>query len=726
MTLSSSGFCAQLLHCLAEPALRALALAALAGLALALGRAKDAAVRLAVWTAVLYAALAMPFLARVAPAVRLPLPSRLTAHSVLAPAPGGIRTVATASPLRVIAAPSRVGAALVAAPASAGQPQGQPLRRAEPSQSHWTFSWPLVAVALYLLLAGILLGQVATGFYFSRRIKLFSNPVGDRRVLAMLLEQSTRWGLHTAPGLAESAAVTVPVTLGAWHPIVLLPTAWRAWSEEKIQAALAHELSHVVRKDALTRALAAIHRSVFWFSPLAWWLERHLAALAEQASDDAALRTGADRVFYAKVLLGFYQDLQSAIGRVRWEGVAMTRGKQAQRRVDRILDSSRRLSAGLRKSAWLALALLAAPVIYLLAGAQPIVAHKLHGEDGRVLAAPVTSPAAEPLWAGLQAPPTPAAPKPVAAPPQAPQAPTPPPATAGQWVYPESDEDVMIFYGKEMSGTGTYRDSDLKHLRALRDASKADIVWFRRNGKAYIIRDAATVQQAKGIWAPQEAQLDKLKEELLRQQGALSAQQEAPGTQGALYRQMEALRAQQEALGKQMEKVRVPVPDLTAELQKLQAQLDQLHKHGATQEELGEAQNALRDLQTKLATGKLGAFGGEEGELGAQQAEMGDLQRKLGELGRLRAQFDQLNNRSTTQEELGEAQNALRDLRNKLATGKLGAIVGKEGEAGAQQAEMGDLQRKLGEQQARLEKEASRKMKALLDDALAKGLAQPE
>ena len=274
MTLSSSGFCAQLLHYLAEPALRALALAALAGLALALGRARDAAVRLAVWTAVLYASLAMPFLARVAPAVRLPLPAFLTSHSLLAPAPGGIRTVATASPVRVIAAPTasirkRVGAALVPAPASAGQPQGLPLRRAEPSQSQWTFSWPLVAVALYLLLAGILLGQVAAGSYFSRRIRLFSSPVGDRRVLALLREQSTRWSLQTAPGLAESAAVTVPVTLGAWHPIVLLPTAWRAWSEEKIQAVLAHELSHVVRKDALTRALAAIHRSVFWFSPLA-------------------------------------------------------------------------------------------------------------------------------------------------------------------------------------------------------------------------------------------------------------------------------------------------------------------------------------------------------------------------------------------------------------------------------------------------------------------------
>jgi beta-lactamase regulating signal transducer with metallopeptidase domain len=286
MIPSSSHLCAQLLRCLAEPALRALALAALAGLALTMGRVKDAAVRLAVWTALLYVALAMPFFAWVAPPVRLPMPALPAAQSVPPPAPAGITIPAPGSPVRIIA----------------GATPSALVHSAKPSASRWTFSWLLVAAALYLLIAGVLLAQLALGFFFSRRVKLSGRPVGDRRVLAALLEESTRWGLATAPELAESPAVAVPVTLGAWHPIILLPTAWRAWSEEKIQAVLAHELSHVVRKDALTRALAAIHRGVFWFSPLAWWLERHLAALAEQASDDAALRMVADRIFYAKVL----------------------------------------------------------------------------------------------------------------------------------------------------------------------------------------------------------------------------------------------------------------------------------------------------------------------------------------------------------------------------------------------------------------------------------------
>jgi beta-lactamase regulating signal transducer with metallopeptidase domain len=638
MILSSSHLCAQLLRHLAEPALRALVLAALAGLALAVGRVKDAELRLGVWTALLYAALAMPFLAWVAPAVRLPLPALPAATSVPPPAPAGVRILATGSPIRIIAGAT--------APAR--------LHSAEPAASRWTFSWQLVVAALYLLIAGVLLAQLAVGFFISRRVKLSGRPVGDRRVLAALLEQSTRWGLETAPELAESPAVAVPVTLGVWHPIILLPTAWRAWSEEKMQAVLAHELSHVVRKDALIRALAAIHRGVFWFSPLGWWLERHLAALAEQASDDAALRTVADRVFYANVLLGFYQDLQGAAGRVRWEGVAMTNRKQAQRRVDRILDSSRRLSAGLRKPAWVALALLAASVSYLLAAVEPVAANKLHAEDARALAAPLATPAAKPLWAGMQAPPavpvtpaataTPATPKPAPAPAaKAATAPRPPASRKDVW---GSTEDWAVTYGVgRFSAQGTYHDSDMDHITALRRQSNADIIWFRRDRKAYVIRDAATVQQAKALLASQEA-LGKQQEELGRQQ--------------------EAVGAQQEELGRLMEQVRVEVPDLTPDLQKLQAQLDLLHKHGATQEELGDLQGALGELQGKL----------------------GEIQGKAGE--------------------------------------RQGAIGAKQGELGAQQGKLGEKQGKLGDQQARLAEEASRKMKELLDNALAKGLAQPE
>jgi hypothetical protein len=49
--------------------------------------------------------------------------------------------------------------------------------------------------------------------------------------------------------------------------------------------------------------LARFHTCLFWFNPLAWWLQRRLATLAEVTSDDAAATTLADPATYAEILL---------------------------------------------------------------------------------------------------------------------------------------------------------------------------------------------------------------------------------------------------------------------------------------------------------------------------------------------------------------------------------------------------------------------------------------
>ena len=49
--------------------------------------------------------------------------------------------------------------------------------------------------------------------------------------------------------------------------------------------------------------VALLNRAIFWFHPLAWWLERHLSALAEDACDAAVLTRGHDPDEYSGYLL---------------------------------------------------------------------------------------------------------------------------------------------------------------------------------------------------------------------------------------------------------------------------------------------------------------------------------------------------------------------------------------------------------------------------------------
>jgi len=163
-----------------------------------------------------------------------------------------------------------------------------------------------VGVASYLAVALFFLARFGIGLLLGRRLLRKSQKIEEPSVVLLLDSRAHYSGLTVVPRLAESELISVPVTMGALRSTILLPASWREWDEAKLDAILAHEVSHVARRDGLTQRLSLLHRAIFWFSPLAWWLDRHLADLAEQASDEAALSGGADRNDYARTLLGFF------------------------------------------------------------------------------------------------------------------------------------------------------------------------------------------------------------------------------------------------------------------------------------------------------------------------------------------------------------------------------------------------------------------------------------
>jgi DNA repair exonuclease SbcCD ATPase subunit len=179
------------------------------------------------------------------------------------------------------------------------------------------------------------------------------------------------------------------------------------------------------------------------------------------------------------------------------------------------------------------------------------------------------------------------------------------------------------------NGFSISTDDNSAAANSLRRNFSGDFIWFIHDGKAYIIRDPATIRQAMDFFAPAR-ELGRQQEELGKQQEALGAQQEALG-------------AKQEALGEQMEKVRVKIPDMTAELQKLEAELKKMSEGGTQedlgrlQEKIGAIQNRIGELQEKAGEQqselgeKQGALGEEQGELGEQQGKLGEQQGKLGE-----------------------------------------------------------------------------------------------
>jgi hypothetical protein len=322
-----------LLVSLGEWTLRATALAAVAGAVLWSLRIRDVSVRLGAWTIVVFGSLLIPLVTLISPRLPVPMPKL----------PGSVKPP---SRLEFVTAPA-------ANEANSLEPELPPRNRRvvsipEPPRGQ-RLGWPAAAVGVWLTVAMLMLLRVIAGLWLSRKLVRQSGVVQD--------------GIH------ESANVTVPVTVGLVRPVTMLPLDWREWDQWRFEAVVVHERAHAARRDPIRQVAVSVYRSLFWFHPLAWWLPRHVAELAEAASDDAALRILEDRARYAEALLDFFGRTP---GRVAWQGVAMARGGRAARRLERVLDSQRKLASFLTRRVASGILSIAAPVVFLAASTRPV------------------------------------------------------------------------------------------------------------------------------------------------------------------------------------------------------------------------------------------------------------------------------------------------------------------------------------------------------------------
>jgi len=143
-------------------------------------------------------------------------------------------------------------------------------------------------------------------------------------------------GTLRARRLTGSSCV-VPVTVGLLHPRIILPTSAREWPQAQLDAVLAHEGEHIRRHDPLFQWIALLNRAIFWFHPLAWWLERRLSGLAEEACDAAVLAKGHDPREYSEYLLDLARSVERAGTRIEAVGMAMP-GIGLKHRIRQILS----------------------------------------------------------------------------------------------------------------------------------------------------------------------------------------------------------------------------------------------------------------------------------------------------------------------------------------------------------------------------------------------------
>jgi len=250
-----------------ETSVRSLVAAALVALVLWAFRVRSPRVRHGVWTAFVVAMLLMPVLLPMLPSVSVPVPAEVEPYI-----------------------PEPPSFSVPSAPMAVEVPYAKP--PAERPAVDW------YGVAIWVYWAGVVVFT----------LRLFAGLLTVLRL--------RRGSVECGPQVRQSSLVKVPMTVGLLRPVILLPEDWCFWSDAKRDAILAHERTHVARRDGLVLLLAGLNRCVFWFHPVAWWLQRELARLAEEVCDDAGAAAVGDRAAYAEMLLAMASGMQLAPGRL--------------------------------------------------------------------------------------------------------------------------------------------------------------------------------------------------------------------------------------------------------------------------------------------------------------------------------------------------------------------------------------------------------------------------
>ena len=102
----------------------------------------------------------------------------------------------------------------------------------------------------------------------------------------------------------RSAEATVPYTIGARHPLIVLPDAYCSTVDEaKLLSVIGHEMAHVARRDFLTNLLGELLSLPISFHPFTYLVKREIDRTRELACDELVTRRVLAPKVYARSLL---------------------------------------------------------------------------------------------------------------------------------------------------------------------------------------------------------------------------------------------------------------------------------------------------------------------------------------------------------------------------------------------------------------------------------------
>lgn len=203
--------------------------------------------------------------------------------------------------------------------AASGVSERSSLKEGWPAQDGraWRPAWTLrlsaatgrMIVALYLVILLFGLSRLLRGWLAARNLVIESTSAVLPTKVAQIFENYCRRQGMTSPQVRVSAHVLSPCVVGILQPVVLMPGDFSKYTEDELEAAVRHELAHVLRRDYLLNLLYQ-----FWSIPLMWHpavhaIQRRIGSTREMICDAIAAGEMSSTPGYARCLMTLSQNM---------------------------------------------------------------------------------------------------------------------------------------------------------------------------------------------------------------------------------------------------------------------------------------------------------------------------------------------------------------------------------------------------------------------------------
>ncbi len=194
-------------------------------------------------------------------------------------------------------------------------------------------AWP----ALLWLLGFVV--TLASGFVGAFRVFRITRSARAFRAETLTATLERLGSEVSVPPVLLSDQIVVPLACNVFRPCILLPGGAANWTAARLHAVLAHELSHIRRRDIGIQVFAHVVCAVWWFQPLVWLFRSRLRRESEMACDAEALRSDLKPSVYASELLAIAKSLGKH-ERLSSLAIGMARPKHLEARIRAVLTPS--------------------------------------------------------------------------------------------------------------------------------------------------------------------------------------------------------------------------------------------------------------------------------------------------------------------------------------------------------------------------------------------------